>query len=84
VWAFIAVSKLQCLNLGLSRIFLLLVTSLSQYINQTPFRHFKDKFLFRLYKELEELYNSALIHNDQREQFGIIERRGSDYDQNNY
>ncbi len=48
----------------------------SQYINQTPFRGFKDKFLFRLYKELEELYNSALIHNDRREQFGIIERRG--------
>lgn len=45
-----------------------------QYINQTPFRDFKDRFLFRLYKELEELYNSALIHNDQREQFGVIER----------
>jgi len=46
-----------------------------QYINQTPFRNFKDKFLFRLYEELEDLYNSALIHNGQREQFGIIERR---------
>ena len=43
-------------------------------INQTPFRNFRDRFLFRLYKELEELYNSVLIHNDQREQFGIIER----------
>ena len=29
---------------------------------------------FRFYKELEELYNSALVHNDQREQFGTIER----------
>jgi len=48
----------------------------NQYVNQTPFRNFKEKFLFRLYKELEELYNSALIHNDRREQFGIIERRG--------
>ncbi|GAI08193.1 unnamed protein product [marine sediment metagenome] len=48
----------------------------NQYIRQTPFRGFKDKFLFRLYKDLEELYNSALIHNDRREQFGIIERRG--------
>lgn len=47
----------------------------NQYINQTPFRDFKDKFLFRLYKELEELYNSALIHNDRREQFGVFERR---------
>ncbi|OIN95929.1 hypothetical protein AUJ66_07895 [Candidatus Desantisbacteria bacterium CG1_02_38_46] len=46
----------------------------NQYINQTPFRNFKDKFLFRLYKELKELYSSALIHNDYREQFGIIER----------
>lgn len=48
----------------------------AQYINQTPFRNFRDKFLFKLYKELEELYNSALVHNDQREQFGIIERWG--------
>ncbi|MBT9131341.1 MAG: hypothetical protein DDT41_01646 [candidate division WS2 bacterium] len=46
----------------------------NQYTNQTPFRSFKDRFLFRFYKELEELYNSALVHNDQREQFGIIER----------
>ena len=48
----------------------------NQYTNQTPFRSFKDRFLFRLYKELEKLYNSALVHNDQRERFGIIERRG--------
>lgn len=47
----------------------------NQYINQTPFREFKDKFLFKLYKELEEIYNSAFIHNERREQFGIIERR---------
>lgn len=46
----------------------------SQYINQTPFRNFKDRFLFKLYKELEELYNSALVHNDKREEFEIIER----------
>ena len=46
----------------------------NQYVNQTPFRDFKDKFMFRLYKELEELYNSALIHNDRREQFKIVER----------
>jgi len=46
----------------------------NQYINQTPFRDFKDKFLFKLYEELEKLYNSALVHNNQREQFGIIER----------
>lgn len=45
-----------------------------QYVNQTPFREYKERFLFRLYKELEELYNAALIHNDNREQFGIKER----------
>ena len=44
-----------------------------KYINQTPFRNFKNRFLFKLYSELEELYNSALVHNNQREHFGIIE-----------
>ena len=44
------------------------------YINQTPFRDFKEKFTFRLYRELEELYNSALLHNDRRQQFGVVER----------
>ena len=48
----------------------------NQYINQTPFREFRDRFLFKLYKELEELYNSALVHNERQEQFGIIERGG--------
>lgn len=45
-----------------------------EYVNQTPFKDFKSKFLFRFFKELEMLYNSALTHDDQREQFGIIER----------
>jgi len=46
----------------------------SRYVNQTPFRKFRDRFRFKLYKELEALYNSALVHNEQREEFGIIER----------
>ena len=46
-----------------------------QYVNQSPFRKYKNRFSFRFYKELEELYNSALIHNERREQFKIIERR---------
>lgn len=46
----------------------------SRYINQTPFREFKDRFSFRYYKELEELYNSALAHDSWRELFGIVER----------
>ncbi|MFO7773248.1 MAG: hypothetical protein R6V59_04830 [Dehalococcoidia bacterium] len=47
-----------------------------QFITQTPFRTFRSRFLFRLYEELEALYNSALVHNDRREQFGILERGG--------
>ena len=47
-----------------------------QCISQTPFREFKDKFLFRLYGELEELYNAALIHDERLKQFGIVERGG--------
>lgn len=46
-----------------------------RYVNQTPFRGFKDSFLFRYYAELEELYNLAVKHRDQRDRFGIVERR---------
>jgi len=46
-----------------------------RYVNQTPFRGFKDRFSFRYYKELEEFYNLAVEHYDHREQFGIVERR---------
>ena len=46
-----------------------------RYVNQTPFRGFKDRFSFRYYQELEEFYNLALEHYDHREQFGIVERR---------
>jgi hypothetical protein len=45
-----------------------------RYVNQTPFRGFKDRFLFRYYTELEELYNLAVKHHDQRDRFGIVER----------
>jgi len=48
----------------------------NQYVSQTPFREFRDRFQFKLYEELEELYNFALVHNERREQFGIIERGG--------
>lgn len=44
------------------------------YINQTPFRAFRDRFSFKLYEELEGLYNSALAHLDQRQKFGVLER----------
>ncbi len=45
-----------------------------QYTNQTPFRNYKEKFHFRLYDELEELYNSALVHNQHKLKFGVVER----------
>ncbi|HEY49451.1 MAG TPA: hypothetical protein G4O13_05335 [Dehalococcoidia bacterium] len=46
----------------------------NKYIYQTPFRDFQDRFTFRLYEELEELYNSALTHSEESADFGIIER----------
>lgn len=47
----------------------------NQYTHQTPFREFKDRFMFRLYGELEELYNTALVHSESMQRFGIVERR---------
>ncbi len=54
-----------------------------QYINQTPFRNFKGRFSFKLYNQLEELYNAALVHNEQRMKFGIVERRLREYGESN-
>ncbi|MDH5683783.1 MAG: hypothetical protein OEZ20_04905 [candidate division WOR-3 bacterium] len=45
-----------------------------RYVNQTPFRDFKNKFLFRFYSELEKLYNTALTHHALKEGFSIKER----------
>jgi hypothetical protein len=45
-----------------------------RYVNQTPFRNFKDRFLFKYYNDLEKLYNLAVEHYEQRQQFGISER----------
>lgn len=45
-----------------------------KYINQTPFRNFRGEFVFRFYKELEELYNAALPHHGLKERFGISKR----------
>lgn len=50
-----------------------------RYVNQTPFRNFKDRFSFKYYKELEELYNLAVRHYERRQQFGVMERRGDVY-----
>ncbi|MBN2380052.1 hypothetical protein JXM67_09660 [candidate division WOR-3 bacterium] len=44
------------------------------YLNQTPFRQFARRFIFKTYHELEELYNTALTHDTYRENFGVTER----------
>jgi hypothetical protein len=44
------------------------------YISQTPFKNYRDKFAFRLYNELERVYNAAIKHAMERSSFGIIER----------
>jgi hypothetical protein len=46
-----------------------------KYVSQTPFRGFGQKFSFRFYQELGDLYNSALLHNERRQDFGIVERK---------
>jgi len=45
-----------------------------KYVNQTPFRAFRDRFSFRHYQELERLYNLAVKHHKESQQFGIVER----------
>jgi len=41
---------------------------------QTPFRDHRNRFVFRLYNQLENLYNAATMHKAERDNFGVIER----------
>ena len=43
-------------------------------INQTPFSTFKDRFRFRPYQSLEDIYNAAITHAKERDSFEVIER----------
>jgi len=43
-----------------------------RFTNQSPFRRFKERFRFRFYGQLEELYNSGIKHDEARESFGIV------------
>lgn len=43
-------------------------------INQTPFRDYQDRFTFRLYSQLQTVYNVAIRHDIERENFGVTER----------
>ncbi len=45
-----------------------------RFVNQTPFRSHRDRFIFRLYSQLESIYNAAVRHETERQQFGVIER----------
>lgn len=54
----------------------------NQYTSQTPFRSFRNRFLFKHYKELEEFYNSALVHSHHRKLFGLVEN-GRSYEKQN-
>lgn len=43
-------------------------------VNQSPFRDHRNRFVFRLYHQLEALYNAATIYTTERNDFGVIER----------
>lgn len=43
-------------------------------VNQAPFRSHRDRFVFRLYRQLEDVYNAATTHNTARNDFGVLER----------
>ena len=45
-----------------------------QLVSQTPFRSYRDKFAFRVYSQLEAVYNAATTHNLERDDFGVLER----------
>ncbi|MFO7947248.1 MAG: hypothetical protein R6V19_10560 [Armatimonadota bacterium] len=49
-------------------------SSFARYINQTPYRRHRDRFAFREYRQLDSLYNSAVVHDRSRRQFGVAER----------
>ena len=43
-------------------------------VNQSPFRRHRSRFTFRLYDQLEQVYNAATRHKAERDNFGVIER----------
>jgi len=49
-------------------------TLFNRLINQAPFKIYSDSFHFRLYDSLEDMYNAAIAHEEERRNFGIVER----------
>ena len=45
-----------------------------QLVGQTPFRSHRDRFVFRVYSQLQRVYNAATKHNLERDDFGVLER----------
>ncbi len=61
------------------RLFLIAPTAEEQalfdrLVNQTPFRAYRDRFVFRLYSQLQAVYNACIRHKSAREVFGVNER----------
>jgi len=46
----------------------------NRLMKQTPFRDHRNRFLFRLYRQLQDVYNAATRHSRERDNFGVIER----------
>ncbi len=44
------------------------------FVSQTPFRSYRDRFAFRLYSQVQDIYNAAVKHEAERKRFGVIER----------
>lgn len=43
-------------------------------VTQAPFRSYRDRFRFRLYSQLEALYNAVVEHVERRDEFGLVEQ----------
>ncbi len=44
------------------------------FVNQTPFRSYRERFAFRPYRQLQDTYNAAVKYEEERTRFGILER----------
>ncbi len=49
-------------------------TLFERRVSQEPFRTHKHRFRFRLYAELEQLYNAVVEHVERRDEFGLVEQ----------
>jgi hypothetical protein len=45
-----------------------------RFVNQTPLRSHRHRFAFRLYSQLQSVYNAAVKHDAERKDFVLLER----------